>query len=100
MDATMQILQRRFAMHILMRLYANPGCLIQDAIEMDVGSYRTRYKTLKALINCGLVNVVQSDDNHKNKPLYLSDTGCRIAEHLNEIYKLLPYRECEPWDYR
>ena len=83
-----------------MRVYANPGCLVQDAIEQELDSFRTWYDTLRDLIDCGLINVVQGDNNRKNKPLYLSDTGCRIAEHLNEIYTLLPYRECEQWDYR
>jgi len=100
MDATMLILQQRFAMFILLRIYENPGIYKKEAVDEDAGAMGAKYETLAQLIEAGLVYEDDKKYVHNKKPLFLTDKGTEVAKRLQEIHEILPYSECESREYR
>ena len=100
MDATTLIIEQRFATFILLRIYRNPGIMKKEAVDEDDGSMKVKYQTLKKLIAYGLVREDTQTYKHNMKPLFCTDLGNTVCEHLEAIYKALPYRECNPDEYK
>lgn len=100
MDATTLIIEQRFATFILLKVYRNPGILKKDAIEEEDGSMRVKYQTLKKLIDYGLIREDEQKYKHNAKPLFCTDLGNTVGEHLEAIYKALPPKECSSDEYK
>ena len=100
MDATTLILEQRFATFILLKVYRNPGILKKDAIEEEDGSMRVKYQTLGKLIKEGLIREDTQTYKHNAKPLFCTDLGNIVGEHLDAIYQALPQKECRPEEYK
>ncbi len=100
MDATTLILEQRFATFIILNVYRNPGILKKDAVKEDEGSMRVKYETLKKLIDYGLIREDSQKYKHNAKPLFCTDLGNKVGEHLAAIHEVLPVRECSPEEYK
>ena len=96
----MKILQERFAMWLLIRIYQNDGMFKRDAVAESEGSHMAKYETLQKLIDAGLVIIDDAPRKNKKIFLHLSDDGKEIARRLSEIHDILPYVEIDPKDYR
>lgn len=93
-------LSKVFATFILYKVYKNPGILKKDAIEEGQGSMKVKYNTLRKLIECGLIREDTQTYKHNAKPLFCTDLGEKVAEHIAAIHDMLPYKECEPDEYK
>jgi hypothetical protein len=100
MDATMLILQQRFAMYILLRVYEKPGIYKKEAVDEDAGAMGAKYETLAKLIDAGLIVEDEKKYVHNKKPLFLTETGLKVAEHLKSIHEILPSSECTSREYK
>ena len=100
MDATTLILEQRFATFILLRVYRNPGILKKDAIDVDGGSIRVKYETLMTLIRFGLIKEDGTTYKYHKEPVYCTEMGDKVCEHLEKIYEILPYKECSSEDWK
>lgn len=100
MDATTLIIEQRFATFILYKVYKNPGILKKDAVEEEAGSMRVKYATLKKLIDAGLIREDTQTYKHNAKPLFCTELGEKVGEHIAAIHDMLPSKECDPDEYK
>ena len=100
MDATTLIIEQRFATFILYKVYKNPGILKKDAIEEDKGSMRVKYQTLRKLIEYGLIREDDQKYKHNAKPLFCTELGEKVGEHIAAIHDVLPAKECSADEYK
>ena len=100
MDGTMRILEQRFALFILLRVYHNPGISKKEAVDEEGGSHMPKYNTLDKLIDKGLIRVDEATLKYNIKKLYLTDLGMEVATRLDEIHDILPYEECLAKEYK
>ena len=100
MDATTLIIEQRFATFILLNVYRNPGIMKKVAIEEDAGSMKVKYQTLRKLIDYGLIREDNQKYKHNAKPLFCTDLGNIVGEHIEAIHDALPKRECSPDEYK
>ena len=100
MDATLLILEQRFATFILLNVYRNPGIIKCEAIDFDGGAGRAKYITLEKLINAGLIKEDERTFKHNKKLLYCTEMGNKVCELLEKAHSILPPKECSSDDYR
>ena len=99
MDATMLILEQRFALFILLNVYRNPGMMKCEAVDFNGGSGRAKYDMLDKLINAGLIKEDLRTFKYNARPLYCTELGPKVCELLEVIYNLLPHLECKTSEY-
>ena len=100
MDATLLILEQRFATFILLNVYKNPGIIKQKAIDFDNGAGRAKYSTLEKLIRAQLIREDEGKYQYNLKCLYCTEIGKKVCVKLLEIYDILPKIECECYEYK
>ena len=94
------ILQKRFAIWILLRIMDNPGGSKKEIIEEEKGSHMAKYDTLKELVDAGLVRVDDDGYVYGPKPLYLTELGEKVTMELKKIHEMLPHYECTSKEYK
>ena len=100
MDSTMLILEQRFATFILLRVYEKPGIMKTEALDEEGGSMNAKYQTLKKLINYGLIREDEKTYKHNVRPLFCTELGAEVCEHLKAIHDMLPKTECSSAEYK
>ncbi len=82
-----EILERKYALYVILCVKEMPGSTKTEIISMDPGNERTKFMRIKELIEAGIIKVDDVKRQHNAMKLYLTDKGQVIANHLEKIVK-------------
>lgn len=99
LDATLSIIERKFALYIILAVKNHPGCTKTQIVNLDPQNLRTKHQRINELIEAGIITTDGETRMHNSMPLYLTNVGQTIAARIDEIRMMLPQVECNPEDY-
>lgn len=86
MSNGMSILGERHTIEIILMVYDNPGIKTTEIVRSSASGERTRSVRIRELIDAGILRAT-SGEHWRGQYFELTETGRRIAEHLDEIRK-------------
>ena len=85
------LLERKYAMYLLLLLDHYPNTTKTDLMRMDEGNEKTKFVRLTELIDAGLVEYVELNGRKTNR-LQLSELGKELVPKIKKINSTL--RKC------
>lgn len=79
----MDLLERSYAMYVLLAVEANPGLTMTDIMRMEKGKERTKYVRLSEMIDAGLIYRARSE--YTAQGLFLTKEGERVVDSIKKI---------------
>lgn len=77
-----EVLERKFAIYVLLSVKNMPGATKSDVIKREEGNERTKFLRISELIEAGLITVDDAKRKHNTIKLYLTPKGQEVANHL------------------
>ena len=77
-----EVLERKFAIYVLLSVKNMPGATKSDVIKREEGNERTKFLRITELIEAGLITVDDAKRKHNTIKLYLTPKGQEVANHL------------------
>ena len=84
------VLERKFAIYVILCVKEMPGSTKSDIIKKDEGNERTKFLRISELIDEGIIMVDDTKRQHNAIKLYLTPLGQEVANHLEkavEVFK-------------
>ncbi len=78
------ILERKFAIYVILTVKKYPGCTKTDVLGMT--NRHTKFARINELIDCGIIDADDEKRQHQTIKLYLTPKGQEIAALLEQIY--------------
>lgn len=83
-----EILERRYAMYVLLAIDENPSSTKTDIMRLDQGNEKTKFQRINELISDGFVEQVQAE-GYSTKRLALTDKGKAVLGHIRSIRQII-----------
>lgn len=100
MDGRMSILERKFAMYLLILLYEQKDPVPKATlVHKDKGKLFSKYARLDELEDAGLIKYNEDNRQYNSTLVSLTSKGEAVAEKLIELREMLPKNECTIDDY-
>lgn len=78
------VLERKFAIYVILCVKEMPGSTKSDIIKKDEGNERTKFLRISELIDEGIIMVDDTKRQHNSIKLYLTPKGQEVAKHLEK----------------
>ena len=80
----MDLLERKFAMYVLLAIDRHPGCTKTDIMRLENGNEKTKFQRINEMIQAGYVDLAQVE-GYSTKRLVLTKEGDDLVKKLKKV---------------
>jgi hypothetical protein len=88
-DKDMGLLERRFAMYILLSVDKHPLSTKKEIIKLSEGFEKTKFIRIQELMDAGLIEYRKNADTRNRAKIVLTEDGKKIVASIKVIRRVL-----------